>query len=100
MSGAPKAYAHLTKTLLLGGVVEPEVKMAMGLRMAQMNDSPYVAAHMERLLRATERGRAMLAVIQSDSFGSLSPADHLALKYAEGLTHGVRGVSDNEFVTI
>lgn len=100
MPGAAKAFGHLTRTLLLGGVLEPETKMAMGLRMAQMHDAPYVAAHMERLLRATEHGRTMLAALQSGHLDSVSPADRLALRYAEGLTHGVHGVSDADFVTV
>ncbi len=97
---AVKAYAHLTKTILLGGAVEPEVKMAMGLRMAQMHGSPYVAAHMERLLRSTDRGQSLLAAIKSGSFGSLSVADRLALTYAEELTQGVHGVNDSEFAKV
>jgi len=100
MPGAAKAYAHLTKTILLGGTVEPEIKMAMGLRMSQMHGSPYVAAHMERLLRATERGQAMLATIKSGNLDSMSTADHLALTYAEELTQDVHGVSDSEFAKV
>src|SRR6266480_7743902 len=47
--GAANAYAHLIKTVLYSGTLEPEVKEGMGLRMAQVYGSPYVAAHMERL---------------------------------------------------
>src|SRR5579859_2972471 len=100
MPGAAKAFAHLTRTLLLGGVLDPETKMAMGLRMAQVHDAPYVAAHMERLLQASERGRALLAAMQAGHLDSVSPADRLALRYAEDLTHAVHGVSDAEFVTV
>lgn len=100
MSGAVKAYAHLTKIILLGGTVEPEIKMAMGLRMSQMHDSPYVAAHMERLLRATERGQAMLATMSSGNLDTMNPADRLALTYAEELTQDVHGVSDSDFVKV
>lgn len=100
MPGAAEAFAHLTRALLLGGTLEPEMKMAMGLRMAQMHDSPYVAAHMERLLRATARGQVMLSTIQSGNLDSLNPADRLALSYADGLTRGVHGVSDRDFVTV
>jgi len=98
--GGSQAYAHLLKTLLYGGRVEPEVKLGMGLRMAQMHGSPYVAAHMERLLRATERGQAILSALHSGSFDSLTPGDRLALNYAEGLTRGVHGVSDSDFIKV
>ena len=100
MPGAAKTFAHLTRTLLLGGVLEPETKMAMGLRIAQMHNAPYVAAHMERLLRASEHGRALLSALQSGHLDSVNAPDRLALRYAEDLTHGVRGVSDAEFVTV
>jgi len=98
--GAAQAYTHLVKTLLYGGSLEPEVKLAMGLRMAQMHGSPYVAAHMERFLRGTEHGQTLLAALQSGSFDALTPADRMALNYAEGLTRGVHGVSDADFVKV
>ena len=97
MPGVPNAFAHTAKTILYGGTIEPEIKLEMGLRMAQMHGSPYVAAHMERLLHATERGQAILALFHSGSFDSMKPADRLALNYAEGLTRGVHGVSDADF---
>ena len=65
MPGVPAAFAHVMKTLLYGGAIEPEIKLGMGLRMAQMHGSPYVAAHMERYLRTTGKGRAILSAIQS-----------------------------------
>ena len=37
--------------------VAPEIKAAMGLRIAQVNGSPYVAAHMLRVLKGHDRGR-------------------------------------------
>lgn len=98
--GAAQAYAHLVRTLLYSGPVEPEVKLAMGLRMAQMHGSPYVAAHMERLLRSTDRGQTLLAALQSGSFEVLPPADQMALTYTEGLTRGVHGVSDADFIKV
>ena len=100
MPGVPAAFAHVMKTLLYGGTVEPEIKLGMGLRMAQMHRSPYVAAHMERYLHTTDGGREILAAIQSGNFESLPTADRLALQYAEGLTRGVHGVSDSEFAQV
>jgi alkylhydroperoxidase family enzyme len=100
MPGVPAAFAHVMKTLLYGGDIEPETKLGMGLRMAQMHGSPYVVAHMERYLRTTDRGREILTAVQSGNFEPLQPADRLALQYAEGLTRGVHGVSDSEFARV
>lgn len=100
MPGVPASFAHVMKTLLYGGVIEPEVKLAMGLRMAQMHDSPYVVAHMERYLRTTDKGREILKAIQAGKTDSLQSGDRLALQYAEGLTRGVHGVSDGEFAEV
>lgn len=100
MPGVPNAFAQTMKTLLYGGVVEPEIKLGMGLRMAQMHGSPYVAAHMERYLRTTDKGREILSALQSGKIDALPPADRLALQYAEGLTRGVHGVSDEDFARV
>src|SRR5262245_35510797 len=43
-------FARLLKTVLYSGAIRPEIKMAMGLRTAQLNGSPYVAAHLQRFL--------------------------------------------------
>jgi AhpD family alkylhydroperoxidase len=95
--GAAKSYAHFTRAVLYKGTVEPEIKMAMGLRMAQMNTSPYVAAHVERLLRSSERGRKLLSAIGKSEFKSLPIADLLALHYADWLSPNVNGVSDANY---
>lgn len=100
MPGTPAAFAHVMKTLLYGGEVEPEIKLGMGLRMAQMHSSPYVVAHMERYLRTTNSGREILNAIQSGDYESLQPAQRLALQYAEGLTRGVHGVDDGQFAEV
>jgi AhpD family alkylhydroperoxidase len=95
--GAANAYAQLIRTVLYGGTLEPEVKQAMGFRIAQVYGSPYVAAHMKRLLQSTERGRTILASIRSENFDALPPADRLALSYSLWLTRDVHGVSDADF---
>ena len=94
---AVKPLAHLVKTFLYNGEVRPEVKMGMGLRIAQIHNSPYVAAHMLRLLRASARGQEVLGAIRSSNFDAMAPADHLALSYATLLTEDVHGVSDSDF---
>jgi AhpD family alkylhydroperoxidase len=95
--GGATAFAHLLKTVLYSGELEPEVKLGMGLRVAQAYGAPYVAIHTERLLRATPRGQALLAAIRSENLDSIAPADRLALKYADWLTPDVHGVSDDDF---
>jgi hypothetical protein len=95
--GAAHAYADLIKTVLYGGTLEPEVKQGMGFRIAQVYGSPYVAAHMKRLLQSTQRGRTILASLRAENFDALSPADRLALNYSEWLTRDVHGVSDADF---
>ncbi|MEJ7709879.1 MAG: hypothetical protein WKF84_08470 [Pyrinomonadaceae bacterium] len=94
-----KPFADLVYAALYEGQVMPELKMAMGLRMAQINASPYVAAHMQRLLRASDRGRKLLAHMAA-SEGSTAPAETLALAYSESLTRNVNGVSDADFQKI
>jgi AhpD family alkylhydroperoxidase len=95
--GGATAFAHLLKAVLYSGELEPEVKLGMGLRIAQAYGAPYVATHTERLLRATSRGEALFAAIHAGNFDAMAPADRLALKYAEWLTHDIHGVSDADF---
>jgi AhpD family alkylhydroperoxidase len=97
MPGVVKPFAKAAKTFIYGGTVAPEVKVAMGLRIAQLYHSPYVATHTRRLLRASGRGEALLGAIKAGTLDQLRPAELLALRYAELLTREVQGVSDAEF---
>jgi AhpD family alkylhydroperoxidase len=92
-----KPFSRLVRTMLLGGTVAPETKAAMGLRVAQVCGSPYVAAHMRRTLARTERGRALLAAIVDGREAALAEPEQLALRYAELLTRDVNGVTDADF---
>ncbi|HYG81613.1 MAG TPA: carboxymuconolactone decarboxylase family protein [Pyrinomonadaceae bacterium] len=94
---AAPQFAQLLRTFLYGGTLPPETKMAVALRVAQQLKSPYTAAHAARWLRASERGRELLARMRSDSLARLAPADQLALSYADSLTHDPNGVSDSDF---
>lgn len=88
----PKAvgsFAHLFKTVLCGGSVSPNVKLAMGLRIAQMNGSPYLSRHLLRLSKILQNER---------SVATASPAYRIGVLYAEHLAKAVRGVTDNEFM--
>jgi len=95
--GAPAAFAHVVRTFLYGGLVQPEVKLGMALRVAQLNSNPYLAAHAERLLRSTDDGKTILAAITADKITSLPLEEGLALKYATELSPEFGGVDDSTF---
>jgi AhpD family alkylhydroperoxidase len=95
--GAPAAFEHVVKTFLYGGLVQPEVKLGMALRVAQLNSNPYVAAHVERFLRSTEEGKSILAAIAADKTTSLPIEQRLALKYADELSPEFGGVDESTF---
>lgn len=97
LPGAVKPFARLIKVAIYARTIAPETKMSMGLRIAQIHASPYVAAHMQRLLSASEHGKTLLGCMRSGDEHSLSPANKLALDYADSLTRDVNGVSDEDF---
>jgi len=94
---AAPQFAHLVRVTLYGGTLQPETKMAMALRIAQQLKSPYTAAHASRWLRASERGRDILARVREGRLEQLTPAERLALSYADALTHDINEVSDEDF---
>jgi AhpD family alkylhydroperoxidase len=98
MAGSTKSaqqYANLVQTFVFGGTVGPEIKMAMGLRIAQMYGSPYLYAQTTRWLRSSARGRELLS--NWDSRSSFSSTEVRALVYAEKLTNDIHGVADSDF---
>ncbi|HEX8087434.1 MAG TPA: carboxymuconolactone decarboxylase family protein [Blastocatellia bacterium] len=97
LPGAVKPFARLMKVAIYNGVVAPEIKMGMGLSIAQIHSSPYVATHMQRMLAASERGKTLLSCMRSGDYRTVSPAENLALGYADSLTRDVHGVSDEDF---
>jgi AhpD family alkylhydroperoxidase len=97
---AVRGYAKLLPTFVYEGTVEPETKLAMGLRIAQINGSPYVAAHAVHRLRATDRGKQLLDALRTERDGALAPRDELALAFASALTREVHGLSDPEFAKV
>lgn len=103
LSAIPEAigpFARLFRTIVDDGRLAPEVKLGMGLRVAQVHGSPYVAAHVQRLLGRTERGRTVLASLRSGDESALPSADALAVRYAELLTRDVHGITDEEFARV
>jgi AhpD family alkylhydroperoxidase len=99
LPGAITPMAQLVHTMLYDGALPMETKAAMGLRIAQVNRSPYVAAHTARLLRATGPGRTLLATLRTAARTAepLDPATRVAIEYGEALTRSVHGVDDDAF---
>ena len=103
MPEAAPSFAHLFKTVLYGGTISPDIKAAMGLKIAQECGSPYLAAHLTRILKATEKGRALLSLSANGEPKHSEPkadAERLALRYATTLTKAVHGVNDTEFALV
>ncbi|HWQ33635.1 MAG TPA: carboxymuconolactone decarboxylase family protein [Blastocatellia bacterium] len=94
---AVRPFASLLKAFIYGGTIQPETKLIMALRIAQMHGSGYVATHLQRLLGAGGDGQALLECFRSNKLSDLKPADLIAVRYAELLTSDIHGVSDAEF---
>ena len=97
LPNAAKPLAATFKAYLYDGTIAPETKMAMGVRIAQIYGSAYPAIHLQRLLRASERGQKLLAGLKANDFAALSASEQAAIRYADLLTRDVYGVSDAEF---
>lgn len=97
LTNMAKPFATSFKTYFYGGTIAPEIKMAMGLRIAQLHGSAYVAIHMQRFLNATPRGAQILARIKSEKLDQLNQQEALAVQYASLLTSDIHGISDAVF---
>lgn len=92
---AAPLFANLVQTFLYGGTITPETKMAMGLKIAKIYKSNYLSAHATRWLKASDKGTAILANLQSNK--PLSEVEQTAIRYAELLTKDIDGITDAEF---
>jgi len=97
LPNAAKPFAIAFKAYLYNGTIAPETKMTMRLRIAQVYGSAYPAIHLQRLLRASDNGRKLLARLQSNDLAAMTASEQAAVRYAELLTRDVHGVSDAEF---
>lgn len=97
LPNAAKPFAGAFKAYLYHGTIAPEIKLALGVRIAQVYGSVYPAIHLQRLLRASDKGQKLLARLQANDLASLSSSEQAALRYAELLTRDIHGVSDAEF---
>jgi AhpD family alkylhydroperoxidase len=89
--------ASLVDAVVFQGAVAPALKAAMGVRVAQVNGSPYVAAHLVRVLRGSDRGQVLLSALQRDALARLTWVEQLGVRYADLLTRSVHGVTPEEF---
>lgn len=89
---AQEPMAKLFEQIIYAGAVEPELKLAIGLRIAQIYNSPYLAAHMEGRLRSTSLGRELIA-----SFKTGVPP---AVRYGDALTRDIHGVTNAQFTAL
>lgn len=94
---AVKPFSEAFATFIYGGTVAPEIKSAMGLLIARSYKSPYVTAHMLRILKTFERGNQLSSAIESNTLQKLNSDEVLALQYAELLNAKVNGVDDEQF---
>lgn len=92
--------AEMLRAVLLEGSVATTTRAAMGLRVAQIVGSPYVAAHMVRLLAASPESAAWRSFFQQGASEGLSPRQRAAIAYAETLTRDVNGVQDEQFAQV
>jgi AhpD family alkylhydroperoxidase len=98
MPQAGRPLAELAYAVLYRGALPTDTKASMGLRIAQVSASPYVAAHMTRILRASSgRGAAPLAAFENGTLAGLAERDRLAVSYAEQLTRSIHGVAPDDF---
>jgi AhpD family alkylhydroperoxidase len=100
MPQAAAPMAELVHTVLWRGVLPTDVKAGMGLRIAGINGSPYVAAHMARVLRATASGRELLDTLVAGAEPDAGTPAGLAVRYADLLTRNIHGVTDTDFARV
>lgn len=91
-----KPFAETFKAYLYNGTIAPEIKMAMGVRIAQIYGSAYPAVHLQRLLRASERGQKLLTALQANN-STMTRQEQSALHFAEVLTRDVQGLNEADF---
>jgi AhpD family alkylhydroperoxidase len=87
---AAPQFANLTQSVIYGGTISPETKMAMALKISQIYGSSYVSVHAKRWLSASEKGKSLLKETSNE-------AEQIAVRYAELLNNNILGVTDADF---
>lgn len=95
-----RPMADMLRAVIFEGTVASSTRAAMGLRIAQIVRSPYVAAHMVRLVSASPEDRAWRAYFTKGDAGTLAPRQREAIAYAESLTRDIHGVTDEQFARV
>lgn len=99
MSHAPelmRAYSKLATQFLLRGALDPVLREVAILRVGQLCESAYEWHQHESVARAVKMPAATLAAITAQDFASLSPAERIAVRFAEEI-HGAGAVSAATF---
>jgi AhpD family alkylhydroperoxidase len=97
---AARPMADMLRAVIFEGGVASSTRAAMGLRIAQIVGSPYVAAHMVRLIVSAPDEPAWRRFFQSGDGAGLTSRQRLAIGYAESLTRDIHGVTDEQFATV
>jgi AhpD family alkylhydroperoxidase len=92
-----RPMADMVRAVLFEGTVASSTRAAMGLRIAQIVRSPYVAAHMVRVLANSPEESAWRGFFRTGKATGLSPRQQQAIAYAESLTRDIHGVDDEQF---
>ena len=81
---AVEPMAKLVQAFLYKGTLPTELKAAMGLRIAQINGSPYVAAHTLRVLRGSADGDRLSAGLSKGAIDALQPREQAGAETHRG----------------
>ena len=103
MGSVPEAVgpmADMVRAVLFEGSVATSTRAAMGLRVAQLVRSPYVAAHMVRVIAASPDEQAWRPFFRDNQAAGLTPRQRQAIAYAESLTRDIHGVTDEQFAQV
>ena len=92
--------AAMLRAVLFEGTVATSTRAAMGLRVAQIVGSPYVAAHMVRVIAASPEHTAWRTFFTEGKQDGLTARQRQAVAYAEILTREVNGVNDEQFAQV
>jgi AhpD family alkylhydroperoxidase len=92
--------ADMLRATLFEGTVATSTRAAMGLRIAQIVRSPYVAAHMRRILGTSPEAPAWMPFFLEGNDDRLTARQRQAIAYADALTRDIHGVTDTQFAEV
>lgn len=98
--GAPRPMADMLRAVFFEGSVATSTRAAIGLRIAQMLHSPYLAAHTVRVLEHAPDRKEWREFFSGQAGESISARQREAVTYAELLTSDIHGVDDERFARL